>query len=579
MWHNRPLGHEECTIRRAVPGTRSRGDRARVRSNRRRRRVSGVVSEEPDDTPRKAPRTPSAYGLDAEPPRQLHDSPHGPPLDPPVDSQSNPPLDPKNINNPALYLNRELTWLNFNWRVLYEAEDHRNPLLERIKFLSIVSSNLDEFFMKRIGGLKQQVGAGVTERTVDGRPHARRQQIEECYDDRPRPRDPQARAGRAVRKASCSKHGIEPRRATTSSREGRQGETYAYYVENIFPLVTPQATDPAHPFPFVSNLSLNLLVTLHYPGEPDFRRWPASRSRSGHWNPRAFCGWNPDGRQHLRAAREVMANNLDLLFPGMEIDSCELFRVTRNANTEMEEDEADDLLAMIETELRERKLRPDRAPGGRLPKMAAHARGMLAAELGLDEHIDDVFEVDGILGHYATCMELDRRSMRRSSTTRRTIRWTTRHPGHRPQHLPHDPRCGLDPAAPPVRVVRHPLGRALPARGQPRPEGARHQDDAVPHVGRLQAIELPDRCGDATASRSPWCVELKARFDEAANIRWANPWRGLRHPRHLRRRRPQDALQGDSRGAAGLRRPAPLRAHRDRQLPRRHGAPVLRPWA
>src|SRR6202167_2960052 len=164
----------------------------------------------------------------------------------------------KDLTSQDLFLNRELTWLGFNRRVLHEAEDERNPLLERIKFLSITASNLDEFFMKRIGGLKQQVVAGLHELTVDGRtPH---QQIAECYAV-VRDFELRQREVLSVLLSLLEPFGIGIARYAELT-EDEQGELRDHYFRNIFPLVTPLAIDPAHPFPFVSNLSLNLLVTV-----------------------------------------------------------------------------------------------------------------------------------------------------------------------------------------------------------------------------------------------------------------------------------------------------------------------------
>jgi polyphosphate kinase len=167
------------------------------------------------------------------------------------------------LDDPALYLNRELTWLAFDGRVLHEAEDERTPLLERVKFLAIAAANLDEFFMKRIGGLKQQVEAGVAKPTVDGRTPL--QQIRECYavvrEMLPRMRELERRL-RKLLKAE----GIEILPYVRLAKE-EAAAVRAEYLSAIFPLVTPQSVDPAHPFPFISNLSLNLLVTLRYPGE------------------------------------------------------------------------------------------------------------------------------------------------------------------------------------------------------------------------------------------------------------------------------------------------------------------------
>ena len=195
------------------------------------------------------------------------------------------PADGHDLDRPDYYLNRELTWLNFNFRVLHEAEDPRTPLLERLKFLSIVGSNLDEFFMKRIGGLKQQVEAGITERTIDGRTPG--EQIEQCYTVVRKLEARQRKAGREIL-SLLEAEGIRVvdwEELSTKQRKWLR----LHYVRNIYPLVTPQATDPAHPFPFISNLSLNLLVTLRYPREahqslarvkvPVGRGHPAVRAR------------------------------------------------------------------------------------------------------------------------------------------------------------------------------------------------------------------------------------------------------------------------------------------------------------
>ena len=286
------------------------------------------------------------------------------------------------LSTPELYLNRELTWLQFNCRVLHEAQDSRNPLLERVKFLAITASNLDEFFMKRIGGLKQQVGAAMQNLTADGR--TPQQQIAECY-ERIREFEQRQREVLAELLVLLEHEGICVRRYDQLS-EAEQAALRSDYFRNVFPLVTPQAMDPAHPFPFVSNLSLNLLVTLRYPKDtqPLLAR---VKVPVGAGIPRFL---QVGEAHHFVRLEDVMAHNLDLLFPAMEVDTCELFRVTRNANTERDEEEADDLLALIESELRDRRL----APIVRLEIMkgmdALH-RGMLAAELGLNERTD-VFE-------------------------------------------------------------------------------------------------------------------------------------------------------------------------------------------
>jgi polyphosphate kinase len=294
----------------------------------------------------------------------------------------------KDLRAPELYLNRELTWLNFNRRVLHEAEDRRTPLLERVKFLAIVGGNLDEFFMKRIGGLKQQVGAGLHELTVDGRTPK-----DQIRDSLALVREIQAKARTILLdlKAELRRHDIVIA-DYADLLEVEQAGVRAYYLENIFPLVTPLAMDPAHPFPHISNLSLNLLVTLRAPGEttPIMAR---VKVPTGFAVPRFI---RVGSTNKFVPLEDVMANNLDVVFPDVEVTSCELFRVTRNANTEQEEEDADDLMAMIESEVRDRRF----APIVRLETIEdiepLH-RGMLAAELGLDED-EDVFESDEMLG-------------------------------------------------------------------------------------------------------------------------------------------------------------------------------------
>jgi polyphosphate kinase len=308
-------------------------------------------------------------------------------LSPRIDAAIERPT-PIDLRAPELYLNRELTWLAFNRRVLHEAQDPRTPLLERVKFLAIVNSNLDEFFMKRLGGLKQQVGAGVKDLTVDGR--TPEQQIEECV---------------AFVRAFTNDlrttyldllEALRERDILLCAWQDLSGEQQAalrtHYLDNIFPLVTPLAMDPAHPFPFISNLSLNLLVTLYHP-EDQYPILARVKVPIGSGVPRFL---KVGERNHFVRLEDVMAHNLDALFPGMQVQSCEFFRVTRNANTEQDEEEADDLLAMIEAELRERRF----APIVRLELeegMNSVRRGMLAAELGLRED-QDVFEIAMPLG-------------------------------------------------------------------------------------------------------------------------------------------------------------------------------------
>lgn len=412
------------------------------------------------------------------------------------------------LSDPRLYLNRELTWLSFCWRVLAEAEDARNPLLERVKFLAIVSGNLDEFFMKRIGGLKQQLAAGVREPTVDGRTPG--EQIEEAYgfveklDDRRATLFEQLRG--LLKQADV--HLLRVRDLAEDQRTRLRAE----YLRNVFPLVTPQAMDPAHPFPFVSNLSLNLLVTVRYPGDPT-----TMMSRVKVPLGSGIQRWMKVDEGHCYVAlEEVMAENLDILFPGMEVVACEFFRVTRNANTELDEEEADDLLAMIETELRDRRF----APIVRLEvgsEMSIERRSMLAAELGLDADA----EVRSVQYRFALVDLLEIAAIDRPDlldpvhrpidnvqlTPDRNIFHVLRDAGSILLHHPYESfatsveRFLLEAARDPkVRAIKMTLYRTSA------------ETKVIDHL--LEAV----RNGKQVAV----VVELKARFDEGANILWAN---------------------------------------------------------
>ena len=292
------------------------------------------------------------------------------------------------LADPKYYHNRELTWLNFNLRVLHEAQDKRTKLLERLKFVAIVCSNLDEFYMKRIGGLKQQVGAGITKLSIDGRTPM--EQIRACLE---------VIAHIEIRKSSLYSQLVKELEENkifllnyAELNLQTKAELRSYYFQEIFPLITPQGIDPAHPFPFISNLSLNLLVNLRHPGHGEISLARVKIPVSGDVPRFVQVG---DSNRFVRI-EEIVSNNLDLLFPKMLVQSVEVFRLTRNAVTELDEEQADDLLSMIETELRYRRfatiVRMQVSKG-----MDPIHKGMLAAEFGLNEQ-QDVVEVEGFIG-------------------------------------------------------------------------------------------------------------------------------------------------------------------------------------
>nr|WP_321468005.1 polyphosphate kinase 1 [uncultured Desulfobulbus sp.] len=312
----------------------------------------------------------------------------------PVNKEQNMEADGKkaqaiDLTAPEWYLNRELTWLEFNRRVFNESKDERNPLLERVFFLSVIGSNLDEFFMKRIGGLKQQVGAGLKLLSSDGR--TPQQQIDESYEMIRELLEEQEKLERDLL-ALLAQNQIHILRYSDLNAGERQ-QMATYFRENIYPLLTPQGMDPAHPFPFISNLSLNLLVaTRHRESDHIFlNRIKVPTSVTG--VPRFIAVEN--GQHRYVLFEDIIANNLEIIFPDMIIESCEIFRVTRNAITERWEEQAVDLLSMIETALQDRKF----AEIVRLEvdsTMTRQHRGMLAAHLGIDSR-KDVFTVDGIM--------------------------------------------------------------------------------------------------------------------------------------------------------------------------------------
>jgi len=411
------------------------------------------------------------------------------------------------LSDSEWYLNRELTWLEFNQRVLHEAEDPRTPLLERLKFIAIVSSNLDEFFMKRIGGLKQQIGAGLRERTLDGR--TPRQQVTECHTVIRELEVRKEQLYRTILGLLEEKNILIESYSDITAKEKKY--LREYYYTNIFPLLTPQSIDPAHPFPFISNLSLNLLVALRYPKS---RAVSLARVKVpvGLGTPRLIRVGKGD---HFVRLEDVMMSNLDMLFPGMEIVSCELFRVTRNANTEKDEEEADDLMAMIESELKERKF----APIVRLEVITGMSplhRGRLASELELDE-ANDVFEVSAMLA-MGDLIELTRLDYPR-------LHDPPHHPIDHPQlqsqrnifHIIRD--VGSILLQHPYESFSTSVERFLrEAAIDPKVRGIKMTLYRTSMQSRIiDALVLAAQNGKQVAV----VVELKARFDEATNIRLA----------------------------------------------------------
>ena len=292
------------------------------------------------------------------------------------------------LDHPYLYFNRELSWLDFNWRVLHQAVDERTPLLERVRFLAITSTNLDEFFRKRVGGLKRQLAAGVRALSPDGRtPEEQLALILRAV--RPMYQTVIELWNQELRPLLRDQAGIHIHDFADLDEKQKQ-RLYDYFEANIFPILTPLAVDPGHPFPFISNQSLSLAIGLRHPTRRSvhFARLKVPTSR-GRW-------LALDDPMHFVPVEQVIANNLSELFRGMEITSVSAFRITRNADMRRDEEEADDLLEMISEELRERRF----APVVRLEvesTMPEEVRELLVRELLLEP--TDVFENNGLLDH------------------------------------------------------------------------------------------------------------------------------------------------------------------------------------
>jgi polyphosphate kinase len=424
-------------------------------------------------------------------------------------ASSAPGAAPTDLSAPECYLNRELTWLAFNRRVLHEAEDDRTPLLERIKFLAIVSSNLDEFFMKRIGGLKQQLGAGVQELSVDGR--TPEQQLREC--------EAEVRVLKQHKDdllpellALLADAGIRLSRYAELSDE-EQSSVRAWYVENIYPLLTPIGMDPAHPFPFISNLSLNLLVTVNRPPGVRGPRLVRIKVPVGGGIPRLV---RVGEGAHFVPLEDVVAHNLDQLLPELDIERWDLFRVTRNAIVERYEEQANDLLQVIEAELRDRKF----APTVRLEVsagMPAVHRGMLAAEHGLDESTD-LFEVDGLMQR-RDLLEL-------LALDRPELKDPPHHPIEHPKLMDAPNIFHLIRSSGPI-LLQHPYESFATSVERFLREAS--QDPKVLAIKMTlyrtaRKSKIIEYLIDAAENgkQVAVAVELKARFDEEANVRWAN---------------------------------------------------------
>jgi polyphosphate kinase len=309
---------------------------------------------------------------------------------------SAPTVPALDLRDPSLYINRELSWLQFNQRVLHEALDPRTPLLERLKFLAIFSSNLDEFYQVRVAGLKRQAYAGIVERTADGMtPEAQLHAISGIV------RELVRRHRHSLHDEllpQLARHGLVLHPRVGELRREELERLDAYFHANVFPVLTPLAVDPGHPFPYISNLSLSLAVVLRGgDGEERFARVKV---------PKILPRWVPlIAPNEFVPLEEVIGANLESLFPGVEILGWYTFRITRNTDLQIDDDddEAEDLLSLIQEEVRNRRF-------AEVVRIEVHAsmppslRQLLLAEFSEQQEpparpltADDLYEVPGLL--------------------------------------------------------------------------------------------------------------------------------------------------------------------------------------
>lgn len=433
---------------------------------------------------------------------------------------------PLSLDDPYLYLNRELSWLEFNRRVLEEALDpNLHPLLERVKFLAIFSSNLDEFFMIRVSGLKEQLSAGTVELPPDGRTPA--EQLAAVRDRLLPMLEQSMECWRSDLKPKLSVAGIRLLSYDELTTAERAWLT-DYFLREVFPVLTPLVFDPSHPFPQISNLSLNLAVALLDPDHgihygrvkvpatlPRLVMLPQAgqeqESPAGNGSDPGVSGASVV-TQDFVCLEDVVAANLAYLYPGVDIVEAHPFRVTRDADFEIQEDEADDLLRTVERSLRRRRF----GPVVRLEisrAMPAHMRTMLMHNLQVGSQ--DVYEADEMLGMSSLMRLLD---INRYDLKDRPF-------------VPHVPPvlAGREDIFSVIRrgdvLLHHPYDSFTPVVDFIKQAADDPQVVAIKQtlyrVGSNSPVVEALMRARENGKQVAVLVELKARFDEENNIGWA----------------------------------------------------------
>jgi polyphosphate kinase len=414
------------------------------------------------------------------------------------------------LTDTSLYVNRELSWLDFNDRVLQLAEDELLPLIERVKFLAIFVTNLDEHFMIRVAGVHDQVDARIDARGPDGISPT---ELLELIAERVRELDRRhARQFEDVIRPALAEHGI--RIVTCDESEADPRAIERHFRENIFPVLTPLAIGPGRPFPYISNLSLSLIVRLHDPqiDHEAFARVKVPKE--------VLPRFVEIAKDTFIPLEDVIARHLDELFPGMNIRSWDLFRVTRDADFDIS-DEADDLLQAVEDELRRRRF-------GEVVRLEVGAgmdpmlRNHLIDWLGVDEV--QVYDVDGLLD----LSDLWQIAGIEGHTDLRQPPWTPlTHPAFGPRPGDSDEQPDLFAPMRDGDVLVHYPYHSFATSVE------RFVKQAVddPNVLAIKmtvyrtsddSALVPSLIEAAEKGKQAVCmVELKARFDERLNIRWS----------------------------------------------------------
>jgi polyphosphate kinase len=408
------------------------------------------------------------------------------------------------------YLNRELSWLDFNARVLALAEDPSQPLLERAKFLAIFASNLDEFYMVRVAGLKRRDETGLAVRSADGlspreqlaRIAARTRAIQQAH----------ARVFLDHVRPELEAEGVSILRWADLTDDQRS-QLSAYFSAQVFPVLTPLAVDPAHPFPYISGLSLNLAVTVR---DPDGRTERFARVKVPNNVPRLVRVATDDSQVTFLPIEDLISAHLGELFTGVEVAEVHAFRVTRNADLEVEEDRDEDLLQSLERELARRRF----GPPVRLEvtdTMSDHVLELLLRELDVDPH--DVVTVPGLLDLTAlwAVHSVDRPEIKDDPWVPAT------HPAFADRETPRSVFATLREGD---VLVHHPYD-SFSTSVQRFIEQAAADENVLAIKQTLYRTSgdspIVDALIDAAAAGKQVValVEVKARFDEQANIRWA----------------------------------------------------------